>query len=321
MAIGRHVTRLSGYAPALPTPFNEDDAIDAQAFERICHLQMMHGACALVVGATTGEACTLRPDEHTALIRIAAGVSRGRVPVIAAAGSNTTANAIALSNEAEANGADAILSVVPYYNKPTQEGIYVHYRTIAASTGLPIILHDDPSRTVRGLADETIARLAQVPRIIGLKDGTGDVGRVTRLRARVGPGFRLISGDDATALGYLAQGGDGCISVACNVAPGLCRTMYLAFRQGNIARARRLMLRLGQLAAALECDPDPAPIKCALSLCGVMSPKVRLPLAESGEQTRRLLSDILGRLRDHDPDALIENVSSSPHARPMAMAH
>lgn len=321
MSIGRHVTKLSGYAPALPTPFTEDDEIDAEAFERICHLQMMHGASALVVGATTGEACTLRPHEHTQLIRIAAAVSRGRVPVIAGAGSNTTANAIELSNEAEANGADAILSIVPYYNKPSQEGIYVHYRTIAASTALPLILYDDPSRTVRGLADETIARLAEVPRIIGLKDATGDVGRVARLRARVGPGFRLISGDDSTALGYLAQGGDGCISVASNVAPGLCRNMYLAFKQGNIARARRLVLPFGQLTAALRCEPDPAPIKCALSLCGVMSAKVRLPLTESSEQARCLLSEVLGRLRDDYPEALIENISSAPRARRLAAAH
>lgn len=269
--------------------------IDAEAFERICHLQILHGATALVVAGTTGEVSTLRPHEHTQLIRIAAAVSRGRVPVIAGAGSNATAHAIELSREAETNGADALLSVVPYYNKPTHEGLYAHYREIAASTGLPIILYDVPSRTVRGLADETIARLAQVRGIIGLKDATGDVGRVSRLRALVGPEFRLISGDDATALGYLAQGGDGCISVASNVAPGLCRNLYLAFRQGNVARARRLMIPITQLTAALLRETNPAPIKCALSLCGVMSPKVRLPLAEISEETRCLLSDVPGR--------------------------
>jgi 4-hydroxy-tetrahydrodipicolinate synthase len=243
------------------------------------------------------------------LIRIAAAVSRGRVPVIAGAGSNTTAHAIELGREAEANGADAILSVVPYYNKPTQEGLYAHYREIAASAGLPIILYDVPSRTVRGLADETIARLAQVPGIIGLKDATGDVGRVSRLRALVGSEFRLISGDDATALGYLAQGGDGCISVASNVSPELCRNMYLAWRQGNVTRARRLMLPIAQLTAALFHETNPAPIKYALSLCGVMLPKVRLPLVEISEEARCLLSDVLERLLDDYPDALIENTS------------
>jgi 4-hydroxy-tetrahydrodipicolinate synthase len=313
--------KLSGYAPALPTPFTEDDAIDAEAFERVCHLQILHGATALVVGGTTGEASTLRPDEHTGLIRIAAAVARGRVPIIAGAGSNTTAHAIELSTEAETNGADAILSVVPYYNKPTQEGLYAHYREIAASRGLPIILYDDPSRTVRGLADETIARLAQVPGIIGLKDATGDVGRVSRLRALVGSEFRLLSGDDATALGYLAQGGDGCISVASNVAPGLCRNLYLAWRQGNVTRARRLMLAFSPLTAAVFRETNPAPIKCALSLCGVMSPKVRLPLAEISEQARCLLSDVLQRLLDDYPDALIEKISTSSHTRRLAAAH
>jgi 4-hydroxy-tetrahydrodipicolinate synthase len=310
--------KLSGYAPALPTPFTEDEGIDAEAFERICHLQILHGATALVVGGTTGEASTLRTDEHTELIRIAAVVSRGRVPVIAGAGSNTTAHAIELSTEAETNGADAILSVVPYYNKPTQEGLYAHYREIATSTGLPIILYDDPSRTVRGLADETIARLAQVPGIIGLKDATGDVGRVSRLRALVGSQFRLISGDDATALGYLAQGGDGCISVAANVAPGLCRNMYLAFRQGNVTRARRLMLSLTQLTAALFRETNPAPVKCALSLCGLTLPKVRLPLVEASEETRRVLSDTLERLHDEYTDALIERFSASTCTRRLA---
>jgi 4-hydroxy-tetrahydrodipicolinate synthase len=313
--------KLSGYAPALPTPFTGDDGIDAEAFERICHLQILHGATALVVGGTTGEASTLRPDEHTELIRIAAAVSRGRVPVIAGAGSNTTAHAIELSTEAETSGADALLSVVPYYNKPTQEGLYAHFREIAASTGLPIILYDVPSRTVRGLADETIARLAQIPGIIGLKDATGDVGRVSRLRPLVGSEFRLISGDDATALGYLAQGGDGCFSVASNIAPALCRNLYLAFRQGNVTRARRLMLPLAQLTAALFRESNPAPIKCALSLCGVMLPKVRLPLVEIGEEARWLLSDILERLLDDYPDALIENISTSSRLRRLAAAH
>jgi 4-hydroxy-tetrahydrodipicolinate synthase len=321
MSIGRHVVKLSGYAPALPTPYTEDDRIDAEAYERLCHLQILNGAAALVVGGTTGEASTLRPDEHTELIRIASAVSLGRVPVIAGAGSNATAHAIELSRGAEANGADAILSVVPYYNKPTQEGLYAHYSEIAASTGLPIILYDVPSRTVRGLADETIARLAQVPGIIGLKDATGDVGRVTRLRALVGSEFRLLSGEDATALGFFAQGGDGCISVASNVAPGLCRNMYLAWRQGNVTRARRLMLPLAQLAAVLFRETNPAPVKYALSLCSVMLPKVRLPLVEISEETRRLLSNAVERLPDEYPDALIGNIPTSSRTGSLAAVH
>jgi 4-hydroxy-tetrahydrodipicolinate synthase len=179
--IGRHVKKLTGYAPALPTPFTDDDGFDAGAFERLCDLQISNGATALVVCGTTGEAANLSAEEHCELIRIAAGVSRGRVPVIAGAGSNATAHAIELSKDAEDNGADAILSVVPYYNKPTQEGLYVHFREITASTALPLFLYDVPSRTARFLADDTIARLAEIPQVIGLKDSTGESRPMSRL--------------------------------------------------------------------------------------------------------------------------------------------
>ncbi|MGB9043915.1 MAG: 4-hydroxy-tetrahydrodipicolinate synthase, partial [Pseudolabrys sp.] len=203
--IGRHVSKLSGYAPALPTPFDDAGNVDVAAFEHFCERQIREGATALVVCGTTGEAPTLRPGEHHVLVRIAVDVARGRVPVIAGAGSNSTAHAIELTKDAEAGGADAILSVVPYYNKPIQSGLYAHFRAIAQSTGLPVILYDVPSRTACGLADETIARLAELRQIIGLKDATGDVTRLSRLRSLVGLEFRLLSGDDATALAFLAQ--------------------------------------------------------------------------------------------------------------------
>ncbi|HEY1309429.1 MAG TPA: 4-hydroxy-tetrahydrodipicolinate synthase, partial [Pseudolabrys sp.] len=227
LTIGRHVSKISGYAPALPTPFTHQGDVDGGAFEHFCDLQIRAGATALVVCGTTGEAPTLRPDEHLVLVRIAVDVANGQVPVIAGAGSNSTAHAIELSKDAEAAGADAILSVVPYYNKPTQAGMAAHFGAIAQSTGLPMILYDVPSRTGCGLADETIARLAELPTIIGLKDATGDVTRVSRLRSLLGGDFRLLSGDDATALSYIAEGGNGCISVTSNLAPGLCRTVYL----------------------------------------------------------------------------------------------
>jgi 4-hydroxy-tetrahydrodipicolinate synthase len=197
------------------------------------------GATALVVCGTTGEAPTLSPAEHGALIRIAVGVARARIPVIAGAGSNSTAHAIELTKDAEALGADAILSVVPYYNKPTQAGLYAHFRAVAQSTGLPIILYDVPSRTACSLADDTVMRLAEMPQFIGLKDATGDVTRPARLRLLVGPDFRLLSGDDATALAFLAQGGNGCISVTSNLAPELCRSMFLACKHGQMAKAQR----------------------------------------------------------------------------------
>jgi len=186
MSIGRHIRKLAGYAPGLPTPFNENDAIDAAAFKHFCELQITNGAMALVVAGTTGEAANLTREEHCKLIRIATGVSRGRVPIIAGAGSNSTQHAIELTKDAEASGADAILSVVPYYNRPTQAGLYAHFSEIAASTGLPIILYDVPTRTACNLADQTVARLAELPQIAGLKDATGDPSRVARLRMLVG---------------------------------------------------------------------------------------------------------------------------------------
>ena len=175
-AVGLSVAHLSGYAPALPTPFDENERVDLPAFERLCQLQIKAGATALVVGGTTGKSPTLSHGEHAEIVALAVDVADGRVPVVAGTGSNSTANAIALTQDAEAAGADAALCVVPYYNKPTQAGMYAHFCAIAQSTGLPIILYDVPSRTVCGLADETIVRLvAEMPQFIGLKDATGDL--------------------------------------------------------------------------------------------------------------------------------------------------
>lgn len=296
--IGRHVSKLSGYAPALPTPFGDDGNVDAAAFEQFCERQLREGATALVVCGTTGEAPTLSPGEHHTLVRIAVGVAGGRIPVIAGAGSNSTAHAIELTKDAEAAGADAVLSVVPYYNKPTQAGLYAHFHAIARSTGLPVILYDVPSRTACGLADETVFGLAEIPQIIGLKDATGDVTRPGRLRPRVGPDFRLLTGDDATALAFFAQGGNGCISVTSNVAPGLCRHLYLACRQGQLARERKLAMPVAQLTAILFRETSPAPLKYALSLLGLMSPKVRLPLVELTDRTQAEIAAVMAHLCD-----------------------
>lgn len=310
ITIGRHVSKLSGYAPALPTPFTNQGEVDGAAFEHFCDLQIRAGATALVVCGTTGEAPALRLAEHHVLVRIARDVANGRVPVIAGAGSNSTAHAIELTKEAEAAGADAVLSVVPYYNKPTQIGLYEHFRAIALSSGLPIILYDVPSRTACGLADETIARLAEIPKLIGLKDATGDVTRPMRLRSLLGPDFRLLTGDDATALTFMSQGGNGCISVTSNVAPGLCRSMYLAYRRGQIASAHRYAAPVVKLTAALFCETSPAPLKYALSLLGLMSPKLRLPLVELTSQAKAEVAavmtqvcdgyanDVIGKLRE-----------------------
>jgi 4-hydroxy-tetrahydrodipicolinate synthase len=244
----------------------------------------------------------LIPVEHRALIRLAVGAARGRIPVVAGAGSNSTAHAIELSKDAEALGADAILSVVPYYNTPTQAGLYAHFRAVAQSMGLPVILYDVPSRTGCALADETVVRLAEMPRFIGLKDATGDVTRPTRLRPLVGTDFRLLSGDDTTALAFLARGGDGCISVTSNVAPGLCRSMFLACKQGQATKAERLSNPIAQLTYALFHEPNPVPLKYALSLLGLMSPKVRLPLVELADQAKAEVAAVMSKLRDENPE-------------------
>ena len=311
-ATGQDVSNLSGYAPALPTPFDSVGNIDGAAFEKLCDLQITKGAAALVVCGTTGEAPTLSPAEHRELVQIAVNVSHGRVPVIAGAGSNSTEHAIELSQDAEAAGADAILSVVPYYNKPTQVGLYAHFDDIAQSIGLSIILYDVPARTVVSLADSTVARLAEIPQIIGLKDATGDMTRPARLRPLVGPGFRLLSGDDATALAFFAQGGDGCISVTSNVAPGLCRALYLAVRRGQIGQAQLLASDVMNLTAAVFSDPNPVPVKYALSLLNVMRSQVRLPLVEPRDETKATIRCALDRLLQRFPDCLIGCLDDQP---------
>jgi 4-hydroxy-tetrahydrodipicolinate synthase len=293
---------FSGYAPALPTPFTADGQVDGEAFELLCERQIEMGAAALVVCGTTGEASTLDPAEHHVLVRAAVDVARGRVPVIAGAGCNSTSHAIELTEDAEAGGADGILSVVPYYNKPTQRGLVAHFSAIAQATALPVILYDVPSRTACALADETVARLAEVPNIVGLKDATGDLLRPVRLRALVGPDFGLWSGEDITAPGFIAQGGDGCISVTSNVAPGLCQRVWQTLRGGRMSAAKQLTTPLAQLTAVLFCETNPTPVKYALSLLGMTSPYVRLPLVELTEGSRTAVTAAIERVRHLFPD-------------------
>jgi 4-hydroxy-tetrahydrodipicolinate synthase len=317
---GRHVSRLSGYAPAIPTPFDERGAVDTAALERFCGTQIDHGATALVVCGTTGEAPTLTHAEHNQIVRIAVDVAHGRVPVIAGAGSNATSQAIEFAKGAETAGADAILSVVPYYNKPTQAGMEAHFRAVANATGLPMFLYDVPSRTACGLADETIARLSANPHIIGLKDATGDLTRLSRLRALVGPDFRLLSGDDRTAFDFIAQGGHGCISVTSNVAPGLCRGMYLALKHERVNLAMRIADVLARLTDVLFREPNPTPVKAALGFLNVMPARVRLPLVEPSRETKVELASVLADLCEHHPDCIVGQAvqNGADHQPPIA---
>ena len=292
-------TWLAGYIPDIPTPFDADGAVDLAAFAKLCERQIDAGVSAILVSETCGEASTLTPAERERIIRTAVEVARGRVRVIAGAGSNSTSQAIELTQRAEAAGANAVLSVVPYYNKPMQAGIHAHFRAIAISTALPIMLHDVPSRTMRELSDDTLLRLADSRHFIGLKDGTGDVARLFRLRPRLPTGFRLLSGDDATALAFIANGGDGCISVVSNVAPDLCRTIFSNCRLGRPQTARYLQDRLAPLTAALAKE-SPAALKYALCLLGFMSPATRLPIVELSEPAKAEVAAAIAEIGDED---------------------
>jgi 4-hydroxy-tetrahydrodipicolinate synthase len=283
----------------LPTPFNATGAIDLNAFAALCERQIAAGAPALVVCETAGEASTLSAAEQELVIRTAADIARGRSRIIAGALANATSHAIELARRAEAAGADALLSVVPYYNKPMQEGMLAHFRSIAQSTGLPIILHDVPARTLRPLADETLVRLSDSRQFAGLRDGSGDISRPMRLGRLLPSGFRLLSGDDVTAFTYIASGGDGAISQAANIAPDLCRTIFSNCRQGRLQSARDLQKRLVPLETCLAKE-SPAALKYALSLLGLMRPDVRLPIVELDEAAKAEVTRAFTAISDEE---------------------
>jgi 4-hydroxy-tetrahydrodipicolinate synthase len=292
-------TWLGGYIPDLPTSFDEEGAVDLKVFARLCERQIEADVPAIVVCETAGEASTLTSAERESLIRTAVETARGRVRVIAGAGSNDTNRAIELTRLASAAGADAVLSVVPYYNKPMQSGIEAHFRAVAESTSLPVILHDIPSRTNRELADETLTRLAESGRFVGLLDSSRDVARVLRVRPRLPAEFRLLSGDDATALAYIACGGDGCISLVANVTPDLCRDIFSGCRQGRLQTARYLQNRIARLAAELAKE-NPASLKYVLSLLGLMRSHTRLPITELDDQAKAQMARALATIADED---------------------
>jgi 4-hydroxy-tetrahydrodipicolinate synthase len=299
---------LGGFIADLPTPFDRNGEIDWASLEMLCEHQIRSGVTAILVGETMGEVSTLSQAEHDAIIRVAVKTSHGRAAVIAGAGSNSTSQAIDLTMGAESNGADAILSVVPYYNKPMQAGIVAHFRAIAASTMLPIILHDASGRTTRELSDDTMQRLAESAQFVGVKDAAGNLGRLLRWKAFLPANFRLLTGEDSTASNYLLGGGDGCISIVSNVAPDLCRRMHQCCKQADVSGALSLALRLAQLATALCQDSAPATLKYGLSLLGLMHPGLRLPLVEPDQASKNAIADAIAAV-------LVPNQASEAVAR------
>jgi 4-hydroxy-tetrahydrodipicolinate synthase len=277
---------FKGSFVALITPMHTDGSVDEKAFESFVDWQIREGTHGLVPVGTTGESPTLSHDEHMRVVELTVAVAKGRVPVIAGAGSNSTEEAIDLARHAKRAGADAALVVTPYYNKPTQEGLFLHFTAIADAVDLPIIIYNIPPRSVVDMTVETMARLAKHPNIIGVKDATANLARPLHTRRACGAAFCQMSGEDHTALAFLAAGGVGCISVTGNVAPGLCATMQTAWAEGRIAEAMAIQDRLLVLHDALFSETSPGPVKYAASLLGHTSEKCRLPLAPCGEPTK-----------------------------------
>jgi 4-hydroxy-tetrahydrodipicolinate synthase len=274
-----------GSFTALVTPF-KGGALDERAFRELVEWQIAEGTHGLVPVGTTGESPTLSHDEHKAVVEWCVDQAKGRVPVIAGAGSNSTREGIELAKHAEAAGADAVLVVTPYYNKPSQEGLYQHFKAINDAIGIPIVMYNIPGRSVIDMSVETMARLYTLKNIVGVKDATANLARASAQREAMGEEFLQLSGEDATALGFMAHGGDGCISVTSNVAPRLCSEFQTACLAGDFRAALKVQDRLYPMHVALFLENSPAPTKFALNLLGRMDEEVRLPLSHCGEATR-----------------------------------
>jgi 4-hydroxy-tetrahydrodipicolinate synthase len=285
-------TSFKGSFTALVTPFS-NGALDEKAFRGLVDWQIAEGTSGLVPVGTTGESPTLSHDEHGQIVEWCIQQARGRVPVIAGAGSNSTKEAIELARHAQKSGADAVLVVTPYYNKPTQEGMYQHFKAINDAIGIPIIIYNIPARSVIDMSVETMKRLFELDNIAGVKDATANVVRVSQQRAAMGEGFNQLSGEDATALGFMAHGGHGCISVTSNVAPRLCAEFQNACLKGDYATALKLQDKWMPLHTALFIETNPAPAKYALSLLGKCADTVRLPMVRLADKTKAAVREAM----------------------------
>ena len=309
--------RLHGSCVALPTPFRYG-TVDYLAYEALCHRQIEHGTTALVPCGTTGEAPLLSPEEHHRVVAATVAAAAGRVPVVAGAGSNNTRIAVELARSAEQAGAQALLCVTPYYLKPTQAGLIAHFQAIHDAVNIPIVLYDVPSRTACPLADVTIKRLSELPRIVGLKDATGDIERVGRLRRRLGDRFLLLSGDDASQAAFRLAGGDGCISVTANVTPALCTALQAACDRRDSAAIRHLEGVLAPLHAALFLEANPIPVKRALYRLGLMVDGLRLPLTPLSPIADAQLAGVLQAAMRAEAEEARALLAGPPSLRPRA---
>lgn len=286
---------FKGSITALITPF-KNGLLDEDALRRLVEWQIAEGTHGLVPTGTTGESPTLNFDEHKKVIDITIEVARGRVPVIAGTGSNATDEAIELSVHAEKSGADGILIVNPYYNKPTQEGLYLHFKAINDKVGIPIVIYNIPGRTNVDMSVATMARVFELKNVVGVKDATANLARVSQQRAAMGPDFIQLSGEDATALGFMAHGGHGCISVASNVAPGLCAEFQNTCMKGDFAAALKLQDRLLPLFDALFVETNPGPVKYAASRLGICSAEMRLPMVPVTDSGKKVVDAALSKV-------------------------
>ena len=285
-----------GYITALITPFTAEGDIDKPALKKLVDRQIEQGISGIVPVGTTGESPALSHEEHHGVVQEVIAAAKGRVPVIAGAGSNSTAEAVSLTRHAEKAGADAALVVTPYYNKPTQSGLYAHYKAIHDASDIPIIIYNIPGRSIVDMEPETMAKLAELPRIAGVKDATGDLVRPAQTAIACGPDFCQLSGEDATVIPFLAQGGHGCISVSSNIAPGLCVRLYTAWAEADRDTMTELNLKLMALHDVLFCESSPGPVKYAASLLGLCRADMRLPMVAISETSKQRVSVALQQI-------------------------
>jgi len=284
---------ITGSLVAIVTPMHEDGSLDLESFRKLIDWHVAEGTDGIVVVGTTGESPTVDFDEHKELIRVAVEHAKGRIPIVAGTGGNSTAEAIELTESAKHAGATACLSVVPYYNKPTQEGLYRHFRAVAEKVGLPMILYNVPGRTVADLQNDTVLRLAQVPSIIGIKDATANIERGSDLVKRAPRDFAIYSGEDSTALALILMGGHGVISVTANVAPKAMHQMCAAALVGDVKKAREINLRILPLHQRLFLEANPIPVKWALAEMGMMAGGLRLPMTPLSEKFHQPVREAL----------------------------